>query len=188
MATTTPRDTTVHSTATMAVVLDGASVTGAVTLANAALAIPDGKITMDNILDVGMVTNTYCSRDDACMLTVELKNGAVWNVTEVSYVSELTVDDSSAVNGTVMNIGNGFVVSPAAGSGEAPAAAGGPQDIQLTTFSEIVGGDIHLTVTYELKDGRVSVIDIVDNDLGMSIYDMVPSVDAIADQVAALLG
>ena len=136
-----------------------------------------------------MVTNTYCSRDDACYLTVELKNGAVWNVTEVSYVSDLTIDATSRVNGTIDNIGNCLVIYPAAGSAEAPApSAGGAQDIQITTYSEIVGGDIHLTVTYEIVDGAVSVIDIVDNDLGMSIYDMVPSVDAIAAQVAEQLG
>ena len=111
------------STSTMALVLDNASVDGAITLAEAELAIPDGNITFDNILDVGMVTNTYASRDDACFLTVELKNGAVWNVTETSYVSDLVIDGTSSVNGVVENIGGGFVVSPAA-SAAAPAGSG----------------------------------------------------------------
>ena len=110
------------STAVMAVVLDNASVSGAVTLAGSVPAIPDGNITLDNILDVGRVENTYGVRDDGCLLTVELKNGAVWNVTETSYVSGLTVDGTSAVNGTVTETGSGFIVSPAA-SGE---ASGGP--------------------------------------------------------------
>ena len=174
------------STSAMELVLDNASVTGAITTAEADLAIPDGKITLDNILDVGRVENTFAAREDDCYLNVTLKNGAVWNVTETCYVSSLDVDDSSVVNGTVTNVGSGLVVAPAEGAA-APAAADGPQEIQLTTYSEIVGGDIHLTVTYEIVNGAVSVIDIVDNDLGMSILDMVPSVDDIAAQVAAAL-
>ena len=106
------------STSTMAVVLNAASVDGAITLADAELAIPDGAITIDNILDVGMVTNTYAMRED-CALTVTLENGAVWNVTETSYVTELNVDATSAVNGTVTAVDGGFVVAPAAASGEA---------------------------------------------------------------------
>ena len=105
------------STSTMAVVLDNASVDGAITLADAELAIPDGNITLDNILDVGMVENTYAMRTD-CALNVTLKNGAVWNVTEESFVSELNVDASSAVNGTVTETDGGFIVAPAAASQE----------------------------------------------------------------------
>ena len=170
------------STSAMDIDIAGGSVTGAITLADAELAIPDGNITLDNILDVGMVTNTYAMRSD-CALNIILEAGAVWNVTETSYVTDLHVDASATVNGVVTKVDGGYVVSPA----EAPAASGS-QEMQISTFSEIVGGDIHLTVTYELKDGQVKVIDIVDNDLGMSIYDMVPSVDDIAAQVAAELG
>ena len=105
-------------TSAMAVVLNSASVDGAITLADAEPAIPDGNITLDNILDVGMVTNTYGMRGD-CALTVTLENGAVWNVTEASYVTELNVDATSSVNGTVTAIDGGFLVEPAAASGEA---------------------------------------------------------------------
>ncbi len=108
------------STSTMAVVLNAASVDGAITLAEAELAIPDGNITLDNILDVGMVKNTYAQRSD-CALTVTLENGAVWNVTETSYVTELSVDATSAVNGTVTEVDGGYIVAPAAS--QAPAAA-----------------------------------------------------------------
>ena len=57
---------------------------------------------------------------------VTLKNGAVWNVTETSYVSVLNVDETSAVNGVITVLDNGIIkVEPAQGSGEAaPAAAG----------------------------------------------------------------
>ena len=130
------------STSTMAVVLDNASITGAVTLANAKLAIDDGNITLDNILDVGMVENEYGTRDDDCFLTVELKNGAVWNVTETSYVSELTVDAISTINGTVTETADGYVVAPAEGA-SAPAAAGGNWDAWIAYLKELaVDGSI----------------------------------------------
>ena len=104
------------STSTMEVVITNASITGAVTTSNATLAIADGNITIDNIMDVGMVTNEYGVREDACYLNVTLANGAVWNVTETSYVTSLTVDDSSTVNGIITETENGYIVEPAAQS------------------------------------------------------------------------
>ena len=54
---------------------------------------------------------------------VSLVNGAVWNVTETSYVSVLNVDDTSAVNGVVTVLGDGLIrVDPAASGEAAPAA------------------------------------------------------------------
>ncbi len=53
-----------------------------------------------------------------------LVNGAVWNVTETSYVSVLNVDATSTVNGTVTVLDSGIImVEPAASSGEAAPAA-----------------------------------------------------------------
>ena len=48
---------------------------------------------------------------------VTLTNGAVWNVTETSYVSVLNVDDSSTVNGVITVLDSGIIkVEPAAGA------------------------------------------------------------------------
>lgn len=109
------------STSTMAVVLNNASIDGAVTLANAELAIPDGNITLDNILEVGRVENEFAMRID-CALTVTLENGAVWNVTAESFVTELTVDATSTVNGTVTPTDGGYIVAPAAAAASGEAA------------------------------------------------------------------
>ena len=118
-------------------------------------------------------------------IDVTLTNGAVWNVTGTSIVDSLTIGEGCTVNGIITENADGTItVEPAAApAAEAPAAAG-EQTIEITTFSDIVGGDIYLTVTYELVNGEVNVIDIVDNDLQMSILDMVPDVGAIAAQVA----
>ena len=97
------------STSTMAVTMNAASVSGAITLAQSELAIPDGVITLDNILDVGMVTNTYAPRTDDCYLTLALENGAVWYVTETSYLTALSLDETSYIYGTVTE-GDGYIV------------------------------------------------------------------------------
>ncbi len=113
------------STSTMDVTLTNATIDGAITTSNSTLAIPDGNITIDNIMSVGMVTNEYGVREDACYLNVTLADGAVWNVTETSYVSELTVDATSTVNGVITETADGFIVEPAAETAEAAPAAGG---------------------------------------------------------------
>ena len=50
---------------------------------------------------------------------VSLVNGAVWNVTETSYVSVLNVDETSRVNGIVTVLGDGLIRVDPAASGEA---------------------------------------------------------------------
>jgi hypothetical protein len=100
------------STATMAVTLENATVTGAITTANSTLAIPDGNIAFEDILNVGRITNEFGAREDACYLTVTLTDGAIWNVTETSYVTELNVDDTSIVNGTITAVDGGYVIEP----------------------------------------------------------------------------
>ena len=137
------------STATMELALNNATITGAISTSNSTLAIPDGNITLDNIMSVGRITNEYGVREDACYLNVTLSNGAVWNVTETSYVNSLTVDASSTVNGTVTQTADGFIVEPAAeaASGEAaapaaPAAAGGNWDSWIAYLKGLVDDSI----------------------------------------------
>ena len=56
-----------------------------------------------------------------------LLNGAVWNVTETSYLSILNVDDTSTVNGYVMILDNGLImVEPYESAPASGEASGGP--------------------------------------------------------------
>lgn len=117
-------------------------------------------------------------------MNVTLTNGAVWNVTGTSILDSLTIGEGCTVNGIITENADGTItVEPAAVALET-APAGGEQTIEITTYSDIVGGDIYLTVTYEVVNGEVNVIDVLDNDLQMSILDMLPDVAAIAAQVA----
>ncbi|MBR3403088.1 MAG: hypothetical protein IKG67_12740 [Parasporobacterium sp.] len=135
-------------------------------------------------------------------MIVTLKNGAVWNVTETSYVSVLNVDDTSVVNGQVTILDNGLIqVDPAAEAAQAPAEspegespegeapAGAPAEpaegpvaleelpegdvVEVDTYSEMAG-DITVYVFYEMVDGQPVIKDLVDKEGGFSIYEMVP--------------
>lgn len=66
---------------------------------------------------------------------VTLTNGAVWNVTETSYVSVLNVDETSTVNGTVTVLDNGIIkVEPAAAGTEAAVPATDGTENQANTL------------------------------------------------------
>ena len=52
--------------------------------------------------------------DEGSGLSLTLTNGAVWNVTETSYLTELVVDESSTVNGVVTETADGIIVEPMA--------------------------------------------------------------------------
>ena len=65
--------------------------------------------------------NCYPSETVNNGMIVTLKNGAVWNVTETSYVSVLNVDETSTVNGVITELESGIIqVSPADAAGESP--------------------------------------------------------------------
>lgn len=77
--------------------------------------------------NLGQVT-CYPSETVNNGVIVTLKNGAVWDVTETSYVSVLNVDETSSVIGTITVLDSGIIkVEPIeeapVASGEAPAAA-----------------------------------------------------------------
>ena len=62
---------------------------------------------------IGVVENTACPAiNNGVLLT--MANGAVWNVTDVSYITSLTIDETSVINGTVTV--DGAAVEPAPGT------------------------------------------------------------------------
>ncbi|MCD7844479.1 MAG: hypothetical protein LUG57_01200 [Oscillospiraceae bacterium] len=67
---------------------------------------------------LGHLINTPTDEGNA-VVNVTLQNGAVWNVTGTCYVTTLTVDDTSSVNGVITEIDGGYLVEPLSASGEA---------------------------------------------------------------------
>ncbi len=145
------------STSTMAVAMDNATVTGAISLANATLAIDDGNISFDNIMDVGMVENEFAPREDDVYLTVTLTNGSVWNVTETSYVSELTVDETSTVNGTITEADGYYIVEPAEGaSAEVATSAESVEDAYVAYLYAwlLAENEVNSTMTDDILENE----------------------------------
>ena len=173
------------STATMEVVLTDASLTGAISTSNSTLAIPDGNISIDNIMSVGMITNEYGVREDACYLNLTLTGDSVWNVTETSYLNSLTVEDGAVVNGIITETETGIVVEPAAETASANGAA-----LNVNINGEAVAAfGIEATKTangYELDLSEA--LEILDIELS---YDEATQTVTIIDNggiIGALLG
>ena len=87
-----------------------------------------------------------------------LKNGAVWNVTETSYVSVLDVDDSSVVNGRITVLDSGMIrVDPLSDpSAEAETAAVADEAVPATDGTENQANTLDATAqpaTAEEYDG-----------------------------------
>ena len=171
-----------NDTATMNVTLENAELTGAISLANAKLAISDGNITFDNILSVGRVENEYAPREDSCLLNVTLGDGAVWNVTETSYLSSLTLNGNAVVNGTVTDCGDYIMVEPAT----ADSAASTELELTFT-----INGDpsVTFTVPVSLADGDyvVALRNAIDA-LGITLdYDETSGILTVTDENGMLL-
>ena len=171
-----------NDTATMNVTLENAELTGAISLANAKLAISDGNITFDNILSVGRVENEYAPREDGCLLNVTLGDGAVWNVTETSYLSSLTLNGNAVVNGTVTDCGDYIMVEPAT----ADSAASTELELTFT-----INGDpsVTFTVPVSLADGDyvVALRNAIDA-LGITLdYDETSGILTVTDENGMLL-
>ncbi len=171
-----------YDTATMNVTLENAELTGAISLANATLAIDDGVITFDNILSVGRVENEYAPREDGCLLNVTLGDGAVWNVTETSYLSSLTLNGDAVVNGTVTDCGDYIMVEPAAADVYAES------DVTLTFTLD--GAPIaSFTVSVSLSDGDyvLGLRNAIDA-LGLALdYDETTGILTVTDENGLLL-
>ena len=72
---------------------------------------------------IGVVENTACPAiNNGVLLT--MTNGAVWNVTDVSYITSLTIDETSVINGTVTVDGTAIDLAPGTYTGEIVVSPG----------------------------------------------------------------
>ena len=200
------------STSTIDVTLDNAELTGAISTSYAQHCDENGEPIVGQFffnktgepMD-GTAANTYDylaarrvvntpAHNAIGKIDVTLENGAVWNVTGTSIIDSLTIGDGCVVNGVITENADGTItVEPAAdggsASGEAPApAVGGEQTVELTTVSPFAG-EITIIVTYTVgADGAVTITDVVDPDLGESIFAMIEDISGIQAQVVEAIG
>ena len=84
----------------MALNFDGTFVTGVITSSSSDHLKDELYISEEDYRMFGVLVNTPCPAVNNGVI-VSLANGSVWNVTGVSYLTSLTVDGSSVVNGIV---------------------------------------------------------------------------------------
>ena len=81
----------------MNVTVDNAWIYGAISSAVLTPAIDDGNISMDNIEDVGVITETSLEYNPWATLNVTLQNGAGWIPDKDCYLMSLTLDDTATL-------------------------------------------------------------------------------------------
>ncbi|MFT4306045.1 MAG: hypothetical protein QM604_04045, partial [Microbacterium sp.] len=94
----------------LVVTLDGSTVNGRVSTTTAT---HEGTVSEDTYTYIGDVTNTVSEPINGGAI-VSLTDGSTWNVTGDSYLTSLTVDSTSTLNGVVTV--DGTVVTPVAGT------------------------------------------------------------------------
>ncbi len=130
-ATSGPAGEGVRTARSLEVSLDASSITGAISLGQDTWAITHFASGENESTDIGYAESTELGsfHDDGFGLTLSLANGATWEVTETSYLTELTIDDASSITGA-----DGATVTMTVDGEETEIAAG--------TYS----GDIVITV------------------------------------------
>ena len=91
----------VRTARSLEVSLDASSITGAISLGQDTWAITHFASGENESTDIGYAESTELGsfHDDGFGLTLSLANGATWEVTETSYLTELTIDDASSITG-----------------------------------------------------------------------------------------
>ena len=164
-ATSGPAGEGVRTPRSLEVTLDGSTVTGAISLGQDTWEVTHfaSGDTASQEIGYAAATELGMFREGGAGLSLTLENGSVWNVSETSYLTKLTVDASSSVSGTMTVNGaetpiaagtyeGEIVVSPAAASGE----ASGEATSELASSVELKGVNVRdaftLDVTLSFED------------------------------------
>ncbi len=115
-ATSGPAGEGVRTARSLDVTLDAATITGAISLGRDSWEVTHFASGNTASQEIGYAAATELGmfHDEGSGLSLTLTNGAVWNVTETSYLTELVVDESSTVNGVVTETADGIIVEPVA--------------------------------------------------------------------------
>ena len=126
-ATSGPAGEGVRPGRSLTVVLEGSEITGAISLAADTWEVTTFASGSNASQEIGYAETTVLGayHDEGCGLSLTLEDGAVWNVTETSYLTELVIGTDCVVNGGTMTV-DGVETPIAAGSysGEIVITAG----------------------------------------------------------------
>lgn len=140
-ATSGPAGEGVRTARSLEVTLDGSEITGAISLGSDTWEVTHfaSGNTASQEIGYAAVTELGMFHDEGSGLALTLTNGAVWNVTETSYLTELNVDDDCTVNGVITETEDGIVVTPLTNDGFALYEFDGETYVSLDALKEILG-------------------------------------------------
>ena len=120
-ATSGPAGEGVRTARSLEVALDAATITGAISLGQDTWAITHFESGENASTDIGYAESTELGmfRDEGYGLSLSVTNGSKWEVTEDSYLTELTIDDASSITGA-----NGATITMTVDGEETPISAG----------------------------------------------------------------
>ena len=140
-ATSGPAGEGVRTARSLEVTLDGSEITGAISLGSDTWEVTHFASGNTASQEIGYAAATELGmfHDEGSGLALTLTNGAVWNVTETSYLTELNVDDDCTVNGVITETEDGIVVAPLTNDGFALYEFDGETYVSLDALKEILG-------------------------------------------------
>ena len=140
-ATSGPAGEGVRTARSLEVTLDGSEITGAISLGSDTWEVTHFASGNTASQEIGYAAATELGmfHDEGSGLALTLTNGAVWNVTETSYLTELNVGDDCTVNGVITETEDGIVVTPLTNDGFALYEFDGETYVSLDALKEILG-------------------------------------------------
>ena len=140
-ATSGPAGEGVRTARSLEVTLDGSEITGAISLGSDTWEVTHFASGNTASQEIGYAAATELGmfHDEGSGLALTLTNGAVWNVTETSYLTELNVGDDCTVNGVITETEDGIVVAPLTNDGFALYEFDGETYVSLDALKEILG-------------------------------------------------
>ncbi len=140
-ATSGPAGEGVRTARSLEVTLDGSEITGAISLGRDSWEVTHFASGNTASQEIGYAAATelgmFHDKDSGLALT--LTNGAVWNVTETSYLTELNVGGDCTVNGVITETDDGIIVSPLEDNGLALFDFDGETYVSLDALKELLG-------------------------------------------------
>ena len=116
-ATSGPAGEGMRTARSLDVTLDASDITGAISLGSDTWKVVYFASGSNTTQEIGYAESTELGafHDDGFGLILALTNGSVWTVSETSYLTELTIDETSTIEGAVMTV-DGVETEIAAGT------------------------------------------------------------------------
>ncbi|MCD8088255.1 MAG: hypothetical protein LUE22_06685 [Oscillospiraceae bacterium] len=176
-ATSGPAGEGMRTARSLDVTLDASSITGAISLGQDTWEVTTFASGDNSSQEIGYAASTELGayHDEGYGLILTITNGSVWTVTETSYLTELTIDETSTIVGTMTVDGveteiaagtyaGEIVITPAEAAVDAETGATEEADAGETSVEEAYVEYIHEWLLAEMEVNSSLTEDQVENE------------------------